>query len=67
MKLQVVMLDKHRTDIAIQWQNECVPFGRRLVTIELTTEQLAMLAPRELGQDGGRKCFETLGESWLEP
>lgn len=65
-KLQVVMLDTWRTSIAITHENEHVPYGRRLVTIELTPEQLALLAPRHLGQNCGKPAHEEYGPSWLE-
>ena len=43
MKLQVVMLDRHRTEMAIVHENSCVPYGRRLVSIELTEERFEQI------------------------
>lgn len=38
----------------------------RLVTIELTGEQAAQLAPRKVGSNGGTDIFESYGMIWLE-
>jgi hypothetical protein len=66
MKLQVVMLDRHRTEMAIMHENSCVPYGRRLVSIELTEEQVAALAPQSVGTSQGKEQFEQIGDVWLE-
>lgn len=66
MKLQVTMLDRLRTEVAIVHENQHVPYGRRQVTIELTPEQAAQLAPHSLGWSGGSERFEEIGEVWIE-
>jgi len=66
MKLQVVMLDRFRTEMAIVHENSCVPYGRRLVTIELTDEQCTALVPRVVGQSGIHDRHEEIGEVWIE-
>ena len=64
--LRVVMLDTWRTHCAHVHENDHVPYGRRLVSIELTPEQLAMIEPRKLGVDCGQDRHEEVGEVWLE-
>jgi hypothetical protein len=66
VKLQVVMLDRHRTEMAIVHENSCVPYGRRLVSIELTAEQVSALAPQSVGYSQGEERFEQIGDVWLE-
>lgn len=66
MKLQVVMLDTHRTRMSIVHENEHIPYGRRLVTIELTEAQAAKLLPRKVGSECGNPIFEEIGEVWLD-
>jgi len=66
MKLQVVMLDRHRTEMAIMHENSCVPYGRRLVSIELTAEQVEALKPESVGYSQGEERFEQIGDVWLE-
>lgn len=64
--LTIVMLDTHRTRMAIVFENEHTPYGRRTVQIELTPEQCRHLAPKLLGQDRGEPVFEEIGPVWLE-
>ena len=64
--LRVVMLDTQRTSIAARFENERVPYGRRLVSIPLTPEQVALLSPRETGVSNGRTTVEEYGDSWIE-
>ena len=66
MKLTVVMLDTWQTQIAIQYENEHRPYGKRTVQIELSPEQIRQLDPRKLGTSGGHDVHETIGEVWLE-
>lgn len=66
MKLRVVMLDTHRTQMALQHENESIPYGRRLVTIELTQEQSAMLERKSVGFNSNAEAFEEIGDVWLE-
>ena len=62
----VVMLDRFRTEMAITFENQCVPYGRRLVTIELTDEQQDALVPRVVGQSGVTDRYEEIGDVWIE-
>lgn len=66
MKLQVVMLDRYRTEVAVSYENQCVPYGRRLVSIELTPEQSKALEPRVVSEPGTNARFEEIGEVWIE-
>ena len=66
MKLMVVILDRFRTEFALTYENQAVPYGRRIVSIELTKEQSEALRLRELGVANGQKRFEEVGEVWLE-
>lgn len=66
MVLRVVMLDTWRTEMAITHEGQAMPYGRRLVTIELTPEQRAALAPRRLGVRCGDDVFEERGDAWIE-
>jgi len=64
--LQVIMLDTLRSDIAVRELNECMPFGRRLVTIELTDEQMKQIQPRYLGENCHTVYYEEFGDVWIE-
>jgi hypothetical protein len=68
MKLMVVMLDTWRTSCAIQHENSFLPYGRRIVEIELTPDQAAALAPRKVGEgQAGKFIYEDMGDVWIEP
>lgn len=66
MKLTVIMLDNHRTYIAVVYENDHIPYGRRTVQIELTPEQMTQITPRKLGVINGKDKFEEIGPCWLE-
>ena len=66
MKVTFVLADTHRTYVAAVHENESVPFRRRVVTNELTAEQVAQLAPRVVGQSGGKDVLEETLTCWLE-
>ena len=66
MKLHAVLCDTLRTCLAIEFENESLPYGRRLVTVELTDEQAEALRPRVTGQRNGKEWREELGPVWLE-
>lgn len=66
MKLTVIMLDRYRTEVAIIHENQHVDYGRRVVQIELTEDQLRQLAPRNVGQRGRTPVYEEYGPAWLE-
>lgn len=66
MKLCVVMLDRHRTRMALIHENSYVPYGRRHVEVPLTPEQIALLTGRNVGFEQGQPVREEIGELWLE-
>lgn len=66
MRLHVVMLDTWRTQMAILYENETVPYGRRAVVVELTEEQAKTLSRRCVGVNGGRDVYEDIGDVCLE-
>jgi hypothetical protein len=64
--LCVELLDTHRTTISVVHLNEHVPFGRRVVQIELTDEQLETIKPKHLGSHQKVEIYETIGNIWLQ-
>lgn len=66
MKVTFVLADTHRTYVAVVHENEHVPYRRRTVTIELTPEQVAQLAPRRVGVSQGADVYEETLTCWLE-
>lgn len=66
MKLVVVMLNTWITQCAILHENEHRPYGRRLVTLELTPQQVSALRPMQVGMDRGQNVTESIGEVWIE-
>ena len=66
MKLHAVFCDTLRTYMAIEFENESLPYGRRLVTVDLTDEQAEALRPRVSGKRNGKEWLEELGPVWLE-
>lgn len=66
MQIGVMMLDRLRTEIAVTCENQYVPYGRRVVFINLTPEQEQSLIPREVGKYRNRPQYEQYGEVWLE-
>lgn len=66
MKVTFVLADTHRTSIAIQFENESIPYRRRTVIIELTPEQVALLTPRHVGVANGAPVKEEILTCWLE-
>jgi hypothetical protein len=64
--LCVELLDTHRTTIAVVHLNEHLPFGRRVVQIELTQEQQDKISPKELGTNQGIKVYEQIGNIWIQ-
>lgn len=67
MKLCVMMLDRHRTRMALIHENNYVPYGRRYVEVPLTPEQIALLTGRTVGfVEVGQPVREEIGELWLE-
>ena len=66
MKLMVIMHDSHRTNIAVTYENEWLPHGRRVVEVALTPAQVEQLKPHVLGTWDGKSILEQIGETWLE-
>ena len=64
--LTVIMLNTQRTYIAIVHENEHIPYGRRTIHVELTTEQIEKLRPKCVGSNGGKVVLEEVGEVFLE-
>lgn len=62
MKLHFILADTYRTYIAVVHENEHVPYRRRIVTIELTPEQMEAIKPRKVGKDRGKDVYEELLE-----
>ena len=58
MKLMVELVNTHRTRMAVIHENDWLPFQRRIVSIELTPDQIAAIAPRELGVECGNVWLE---------
>lgn len=67
MKVCVVMLDTHRTRMAVIHENEHIPYRRRLVEVYLTPEQEELLEGRKVGIEAGEPVFEEIGPMWIEP
>lgn len=67
MKLMVVILSTTETTLRLQHENQLVPYGRRLVQIELTPEQQVALALKADGHMNGETTYERYGDMWFEP
>lgn len=59
--LHVIMHDTERTINSVVHLNSWLPYGSRLVAIQLTEEQREALRPRQTG-----KWHEEIGQVWLE-
>ena len=66
MKLHVTLLDTLRTAVALKHESQQIPYGRRLVQIQLTPEQCALLEPRHTGRLSGEEYYEEYELVWLE-
>ncbi len=66
MKLHFILADTHRTYVAIVHENEHVPYRKRIVTIELTPEQMEAIKPRKIGEMQGKEVYEELLDVILE-
>lgn len=67
MILTAIMLNTFRTRIALEYENEAIPFGRRTVHIELTPDQIEQLKPQHVGVERGKDVYEEFGGCWIEP
>lgn len=50
MKITFIIIDPHPTYVALVFENECRPWLKRTVQIELTPEQEKAISLRETGQ-----------------
>ncbi len=66
MKLHFILADTHRTYVAVVHENEYVPYRKRIVTIELTPEQMEKIKPRKIGEMQGKEVYEELLDVILE-
>lgn len=66
MKVTFILADTHCTYLSVVHENEHRPYRRRTVTIELTPEQAALLAPRVVGVNGGKDVHEELLTCFVE-
>ena len=66
MKVIVVMLDRLRTELAIKYEGQAIPYRRRLVEIELTPDQVEALTPRRVGKRCGEVVYEERGDVWIK-
>ena len=66
MKLTVVIGDTWTTTCRLEHENEWVPYKRRVVKIELTPEQEALLEMRIVGLNKGADIYEEILDSWIE-
>jgi len=66
MKLHFILADTHRTYVAVVHENEHVPYRKRIVTIELTPEQMEVIKPRKVGEMQGKEVYEELLDVILE-
>lgn len=65
--LTVVMLNTASAYLSICHLGESEAFQRRTVQIRLTPEQMAQIAPRELGKSNGAPLYEVVERCWFEP
>lgn len=65
--LTVIFADTHRTMESIVYENEHVPYRKRIVQIELTPEQRKALERRYTGHGSSGEMYEELLECWFEP
>jgi len=66
MELTVIIADTWSTTMRLQHENECVPYRKRTVHINLTPEQCSALDLRIVGRSGIRDVYEEILECWLE-
>lgn len=66
VKLHFILADTYRTYLATAFDNEHVPYRKRIVTIELTPEQMEAIKPRKVGVDQGKDVYEEVLDVILE-
>jgi hypothetical protein len=47
-------------------EEQSIPYGRRLITIELTEGQCEEIDPVLVGTANGEDVYEEIGECWIE-
>ena len=65
MKIAFVLADTYRTYVAHVYENEHMPYRRRVVMISLTPEQEAAIAPQVVGMDSGVEKHEEIIECFI--
>lgn len=66
MKLHFILADTYRTYLATAFDGEHVPYRKRIVTIELTPEQMEAIKPRKVGMWGENEVYEEVLDVILE-
>lgn len=66
IRLTVELLDTFRTRMGVIHENDHIPYGRRLVSVELLESQINRLKPKVVGIEGTREVYEELGSVWIE-
>jgi len=67
MTLRFIWANTYRNRMAIIHENESIPWQKRVVSIELTPEQLSAIQPQHLGSDCGQPVYEEFFEVIAEP
>ena len=58
--------DTYRTEVGVTFENESVPFRRRVVVIELTDAQRELLRPRQVGVSRGTARYEEVLQAFID-
>jgi hypothetical protein len=66
MRLTVIIADTWSTTMRLQHENECIPYRRRTVHLDLTPEQCSALDLRIVGRTGIKDVYEEILQCWLE-
>ena len=66
MKITFIIVNTFGTYIAKKHLQECEPYKRRSVSIELTPEQLQKLQLKEVGEENGKKFNEEILDCFIE-
>ena len=66
MRVAFILADTTRTYIGHVYENEHVPFKRRVVVISLTPEQEAAIAPEPTGMLDGKETVEEVIDCFID-
>ena len=66
MKITFIIANTWETAMRLNFENECVPYRKRIVTIDLTPEQKEKLILRKVGVDRGQDVYEEIIECFIE-